>query len=284
MECQTLGVKINTWIKKSRNWHIDGVANKSSVWFFMSTNLQKIPVKISRHFDVWSTSYSDLSDASLDILKTMDLKQFRVLIYHCFLMKKHTVQAQKWLKKCYRDSAPSKTTICRCYAEFKRGRTDTKDAERSDRPNEVVTPKTIKKVHQIVFENRKLKLREIADTLKISYGTVYAILHEHFSMSKQSVRSAQSGQKRKCGPVRLWPQYIGMLMEFCSSATLKKIRRSIANVTLANWCVWRTKSVRNGSKWRRKKYSFTNRMRRVTSRSLPWRNGMNWGIEFGGQR
>ena len=40
------------------------------------------------------------------------------------------------------------------------------------RPNEVVTPETIKKVHQIIFENRKLKLREIADTLKISYGSV----------------------------------------------------------------------------------------------------------------
>ena len=81
----------NTWINKSRDWHIDGVANKSSVWFFMSTNLQKIPVKISWHSDVWSTSYSDLSDASRDILKTMDSKQFRVLFYHCFLMKKNIV-------------------------------------------------------------------------------------------------------------------------------------------------------------------------------------------------
>ena len=88
----------NTWINKSRDWHIDGVANKSSVWFFMSTNLQKIPVNISWHSDVWSTSYSDLSDASLDILKAMDSKQFRVLIYHCFLMeKKHsTSSAMAW--------------------------------------------------------------------------------------------------------------------------------------------------------------------------------------------
>ena len=101
----------------SRDWHIDDVTSKSSAWFFMSTNLQKIPVKILWHSDVWSTSYSDLSDASLYILRTMDAKQFRVLIYHCFLMKKNTVQAQKWLEKCYGDSAPSKTTICRWYAE-----------------------------------------------------------------------------------------------------------------------------------------------------------------------
>ena len=67
---------------------------------------------------------------------------------------------------------------------MKRSRTDTEDAELSGRPNEVVTPETIKTVHQIVFENRKLKLREIADTLTISYGSVYAILHEHLSMRK----------------------------------------------------------------------------------------------------
>ena len=94
------------------------------------------------------------------------------------------MQAQQWLEKCYGDSAPSKTTICRCYAESKRGRTDTEDAERSGRTNEVVTPETIKEVHQIVFEIRKLKVREIADTLKTSYGSVYAILHEHLSMRK----------------------------------------------------------------------------------------------------
>ena len=84
----------NTWINKSRDWHIDGVVKKSSVWFFMSTNLQKVPVKILWHSDVWSTSYSDLSDASLDILKTMYSKQFRVFIYHCFMMeKKHSASS-----------------------------------------------------------------------------------------------------------------------------------------------------------------------------------------------
>ena len=86
--------------------------------------------------------------------------------------------------KVLRDSAPSKTTIFRRYAEFNRGCTDTEDAGRSGRPNEVVTPETIKKVHQIVFENHKLKLREISDTLKISYGSVYAILYEHLSIRK----------------------------------------------------------------------------------------------------
>ena len=137
----------------------------------MSTNLQKIPVKISWHSDVWSMSYSDLSDVSLDVLKTMDSKQFRVLIYHCFLMrKKHSASsAMAW-------------KVLRGLCSINNNHTE--EAERFGQPNEVVTSKTIKKVHQIVFENRKLNLREIADTLKISYCSVYAILHVHSSMRK----------------------------------------------------------------------------------------------------
>ena len=96
----------------------------------------------------------------------MDSKQFRVLIYHCFLMGKNTVTAKAWLDKCYPDSAPSKATVERWFAEFKRGRTDTNDAERSGRPNEAITPENIERILKIVRSDRKVKLREIADIVK----------------------------------------------------------------------------------------------------------------------
>ena len=54
------------------------------------------------------------------------------------MMGKNTVQAKQWLEKCYEDSAPSETTIKRQFADFKRGRRDTDDAERSGHPNEPV--------------------------------------------------------------------------------------------------------------------------------------------------
>ena len=87
----------------------------------------------------------------------MDKNEFRVLIKHCYLMGKNTVQAQQRLEKCYPNCAPSKTTICRWYADFKRGRTDT---------NEPVTPENIKQVLKIVMDDRKLKVREIAKMVK----------------------------------------------------------------------------------------------------------------------
>uniref|UniRef100_A0A1B0G5T2 Uncharacterized protein n=1 Tax=Glossina morsitans morsitans TaxID=37546 RepID=A0A1B0G5T2_GLOMM len=114
----------------------------------------------------------------------MEKSEFRVLIKHCFLMGKNTVQAKQWLDKCYLDSAPSRQMVEKWFADFKRGRTNTDDAERCGRPNSAVVPEKIKKVHEIVLEDRKVKLREIADTLRISEGSVFTILHEHLAMRK----------------------------------------------------------------------------------------------------
>jgi len=114
----------------------------------------------------------------------MEKSEFRVLIKHCFLMGKNTVQTKQWLDKCYPDSAPSRQMVEKWFGDFKRGRTNTDDAERSGRPNSAVTEENIQKVHKIVLSDRKLKLKEIADILKISAGSVHTIIHEHLGMKK----------------------------------------------------------------------------------------------------
>ncbi|VUZ55246.1 unnamed protein product [Hymenolepis diminuta] len=112
-------------------------------------------------------SYCAKSDATFAIFKTMDQKQFHVFILHCFLMGKNTVQAKQWLEKCYEDSVPSDTTIKHWFADFKRGRRDTDDAEHDGRPNETVTPENIKKNHKIVLNDQKVKLHELTDIVEI---------------------------------------------------------------------------------------------------------------------
>ena len=68
-----------------------------------------------------------------------------------------------------------KTTICYWFAEFKRGRTDIDDGERSGRPIEAITPEYVKKAHKLVISDRKLKLHEIAETVKASEGSVFTM-------------------------------------------------------------------------------------------------------------
>ena len=108
----------------------------------------------------------------------MDKKEFRVLIKHGFLIWKNTLEAKQWLHKRHGESAPGKSIIIEWYDEFKRARTNIDDAERSGRPKSAVVLENITKVHKIVLGDRKLKLREIPDTLKISEGSVFTILHD----------------------------------------------------------------------------------------------------------
>ena len=98
----------------------------------------------------------------MQIFKTMEKAEFRVLRKHCFLMGENDVQAKQWLDKCYSDSAPLETTVKRWYVDLKRSRTDTNDAECSSRQNSAVVPENTKKLHNLVLGDCKLKLHEIA--------------------------------------------------------------------------------------------------------------------------
>ncbi|XP_065683505.1 protein GVQW3-like [Hydra vulgaris] len=71
---------------------------------------------------------------------------------------------------------------------FKRGRSSTSDTERSGRPKEVTTEDMIEKINDIVIENCKIKVREIANRVNISYKRVFNILHKHLEVKKLAAR------------------------------------------------------------------------------------------------
>ena len=120
----------------------------------------------------------------LQIFKTMEKSEFCVLIKHCFLMGKNTVQAKQWLDKYYSISAPSEKMVKSWYADLKCGCTDINDAKCSGHPNSAVVLENNRKLYKLVLANHKLKLHEIAKELKIAEGSVFTILHEHLSMRK----------------------------------------------------------------------------------------------------
>jgi histone-lysine N-methyltransferase SETMAR len=86
------------------------------------------------------------------------------------------------------ESAPSKTMVYKWIAEFKRGNLSTNDGQRTGRPKEVKTEEMIDKIHDIVLNDRRVKLREIVNIVNISYERVWNILNEHLHMKKLSAR------------------------------------------------------------------------------------------------
>jgi transposase len=78
--------------------------------------------------------------------------------------------------KVYGDSSPSFSTIMKWAAEFKRGRTSIEDDLREGRPKSAATPEIIKQVHDMVLDDRRMKVREIAETIGTSKERVGYIL------------------------------------------------------------------------------------------------------------
>ena len=67
--------------------------------------------------------------------------------------------------KDYGVSSPSFSTIKKWAAEFKRGRTSLEGDPREGRPKSATTPEIIEQVHDTVLDDRRMKVREIAETI-----------------------------------------------------------------------------------------------------------------------
>ncbi|XP_029155672.1 uncharacterized protein LOC114928587 [Nylanderia fulva] len=113
---------------------------------------------------------------------------YRAVIKYLFLKGNTPTQIKDELDSVYGDSAPSFTTVKFWAAEFKRGRKSLGDDERSGRPKTATTDENIAKVHQMVLDDRRIKVREIAEVMNMSKERVCRILNQHLGMRKLSAR------------------------------------------------------------------------------------------------
>ena len=70
------------------------------------------------------------------------------------------------------------------FTEFLCGSMSTETVPNPGRPNEIATPEMIDKIHDIVLNEPKVKVREIAEIVSISTERVVNILHSHLCMRK----------------------------------------------------------------------------------------------------
>jgi hypothetical protein len=81
------------------------------------------------------------------------------------------------------DSSPSFSTINKWAAEFKRGPTSLED-DPHEGCSKSATPEITEQVHNMVLDDRQMKVREISETIGISKECVGYILHEELDMKK----------------------------------------------------------------------------------------------------
>ncbi|KAG5314939.1 SETMR methyltransferase, partial [Acromyrmex insinuator] len=122
------------------------------------------------------------------IMSSMDKNYFRSLIKHYFLKGKTAKETKEKLDKYYVANTPSDYTVKYWFREFRGGRNSTTDEIRSGRLSDAVTEENVKKIHEMVLADRKVKVRELADATKISTERTRHILGEILHMKKLSCR------------------------------------------------------------------------------------------------
>ena len=100
----------------------------------------------------------------------MDEIEYRAVIKYLLLKGNTPPQIKDELDSVYGDSAPSFTTVKFWAAEFNSVRKSLGDDECSGRLETATTDENIAKVHQMVLDDRRIKVREIAEVTNDSRG------------------------------------------------------------------------------------------------------------------
>ncbi|UYV77493.1 hypothetical protein LAZ67_15001262 [Cordylochernes scorpioides] len=85
-----------------------------------------------------------------------------------------------WKKK----DGTARRRVFEWYKRFKEGREETADNERSGRPSTSTTPEKVDKVLELVREDRRITVREVAEEVGISFGSTQSIMKDIFGVRR----------------------------------------------------------------------------------------------------
>jgi len=109
----------------------------------------------------------------------------------------HQILFKSW-EKCYRNPRNDSTRlrgpklestqVFQCHARFKTGRTSVNDDELTRRPKSSTTPETVARIQEIIRQDRRRTIRDIAEELHVVYGTCQRILTEELGVHHVAVK------------------------------------------------------------------------------------------------
>ena len=151
---------------------------------------------------LWFVAWNEAVCESL----VMDLSvEQRLAIKFCFKAGKSGTEALQMVNAAYGDQALSRSNVFRWYGRFRGGREDIEDVPRSGRPAECRNDNNVKNISQLLFQNRQLSLRMLADEVNIGKDTVRKIAVEDLRKRKICSRFFHTLwlQCRKTGELQL---------------------------------------------------------------------------------
>jgi len=107
-----------------------------------------------------------------------------VWVKFCFKLRKSSSETFELLQQAFGVDVLSRTKCFEWFKRFKEGRTSVKNNQRPGRPSTSKTNETVARVREIIRNNRRLTIREVAENIGISYGSCQEILTKELGMSR----------------------------------------------------------------------------------------------------
>ena len=120
---------------------------------------------------------------------TMEEKvQQCMCINFCFNLRKTGAETYEMLQAAFGESCLSRSNTFEWYSRFKSGRRSFEDDPRPGRPSTSHTEVTVASVREIIRANRRLNIREVAEEVRIAFGTCQKILTEDLRMRRVTAK------------------------------------------------------------------------------------------------
>ncbi|KAJ8723934.1 hypothetical protein PYW07_007914 [Mythimna separata] len=117
-----------------------------------------------------------------------DSREQRAAVKFCFLLGKTGTETLEMLKTAYKDDAIGKTQVFEWFSRFKNGEMSIDDKPRSGRPATARTDENVKKIREIILEDRRRTIEEIVELSGVTWSSVQRILTEDLGMRRVAAK------------------------------------------------------------------------------------------------
>ncbi|UYV69811.1 hypothetical protein LAZ67_7000842 [Cordylochernes scorpioides] len=122
-------------------------------------------------------------------MKVTEIEDQRICIKFCVKNGFKGAEIFWMLQTAYGDAVMSRRRVFQWYKRFKKGREETADNERSGRPSTSTTPEKVDKVLELVREDRRITVREVAEEVGISFESTQSIMKDILGNARKETAS-----------------------------------------------------------------------------------------------